>query len=113
MPDTFHSQQTGASAVHPSAFIQSTDPGAIGANKMWINTTTTASVWNRRNSTNTGWTVVGSAMTTLGDLEYAASGGGRTRLPAGAEGQTLTISSGVPAWGASSGAALYLARTMY
>jgi hypothetical protein len=113
MPDTFHSQQTGASAVHPSAFIQSTDPGAVGANKFWVNTTTAAGVLNRRNSTNTAWVTVGNGMTTLGDLEYGGASGNRTRLPIGAEGQSLTVSLGVPVWGSSSGAALYLARTMY
>lgn len=113
MADVEHSNLTGATAIHPAAYIQSSDPGAVGANKLWIDTTTTASVWKRRNSINTAWTVVNQAMTTIGDLEYAGVSGARTQLPIGSEGQSLTVSLGVPVWGSSSGAALYLARTMY
>jgi hypothetical protein len=113
MPDTFHSQQTGASAVHPASFTQSSDPGAVGANKLWIDTTTSARVLKQRNTANTAWVTVQNALTTLGDIEYATTAGARTKLPIGAEGQSLTVSLGVPVWGSSSGAAIYLARTMY
>lgn len=113
MPETFHSQQTGASAVHPAAFVASVDPGAVGANKFWIDTTLSAYRIKIRNSANTAWVVVQNPVTTLGDLVYGGTSGNLTRLPIGSEGQSLTVSLGVPAWGSSSGAAMYLARTSY
>jgi hypothetical protein len=42
-----------------------------------------------------------SPMTTTGDMTYEAAGGIATRLPIGSTGQVLTVSGGIPAWGAA------------
>jgi hypothetical protein len=42
-----------------------------------------------------------SPMTTTGDMTYEAAGGIATRLPIGTSGQVLTVSGGIPAWGAA------------
>lgn len=109
MADVEHSNLTGATAIHPAAYIQSSDPGAVGANKLWIDTTTTASVWKRRNSINTAWTVVGSALTALGAIEYGGTSGARTQLTIGAEGSQLVVDGGIPSWGSGIAPNLFLA----
>lgn len=113
MAEVQHSNLTGSAAIHPAAYVSSSDPGAVGANKLWIDTTLTAYRIKIRNSTNTAWTTVQNPVTTLGDLIYGSTNGNLARLPIGSEGQALTISAGVPAWGSTSGAALYLARTCF
>lgn len=40
---------------------------------------------------------------TTGDILYASASNTLSKLPIGSNGQVLTISSGIPAWGASSG----------
>jgi hypothetical protein len=50
--------------------------------------------------------------TTLGDIEYrSATANTNTRLPIGTNGQYLTVSSGVPAWGAISAGGMTLLST--
>jgi hypothetical protein len=69
MPGTNHNNLTGAAAIHPSAYIQTSDPGAVGANKSWYDSTTTPYVHNVRNPTNTGWVTVGlSTLATQSDV---------------------------------------------
>lgn len=50
-----HKDITGSDAFHPFAFIGSSDPGAIGADKGWIDTTSTPAILKYRNAANTGW----------------------------------------------------------
>jgi hypothetical protein len=52
----YHSQLTGATAIHPIMYIQTSDPGAVGAGKWWLDTTYGA-VFKVRDSGNTGWDV--------------------------------------------------------
>ena len=44
-----------------------------------------------------------SPMTTSGDIVYGGASGTGTRLPKGADGQALVLSSGIPAWSTISG----------
>lgn len=46
---------------------------------------------------------VRNPMTTAGDMIYRGSGGAPNRLPVGSEGDVLTVSGGMPVWGAVSG----------
>lgn len=67
MPDIIHKNFTGAEAVHPAAYVQSSDPGTVGANKFWIDTTTGPPyVLNLRNPTNTAWVQFGATGLTGG-----------------------------------------------
>lgn len=52
-----HADLTGADAVHQAAFVSNTDPGAVGANKFWIDTSagTGAYVLKVRNAANDAW----------------------------------------------------------
>lgn len=74
-----HKNQTGAEAIHQSAYVQSSDPGAVGALKAWIDTTTDPALHKVRNATNDGWIQVGVAtgsgtdhgsLTGLGDDDH-------------------------------------------
>lgn len=58
---TFHSALTGAAAYHPIYYAQNGDPGAVGAGKLWLDTTNGAdiesgAVLKERNGANSGWT---------------------------------------------------------
>lgn len=58
MVNVLHKNLTGADAVHPFGFVQSTDPGAVGANLCWIDTSVGPPyVLRLRNVSNTGWLV--------------------------------------------------------
>lgn len=67
MANVTHSNLTGAIAIHPAAYIQSSDPGAVGAGKLWIDTSTGAGTVvspypiKKRNSGNSAWEYVGGA----------------------------------------------------
>lgn len=52
MPD--HKDLTAASG-HVIGYVQTTDPGAIGAGKAWIDTSSGSYVLKIRNATNAGW----------------------------------------------------------
>lgn len=54
-----HENLSGEAAIHQSAYVQSADPGAVGAFKDWYDTTNTPAVHKVRNSANTGWLTVG------------------------------------------------------
>src|SRR6516225_8964122 len=61
MPTTIHSNLVAPDAIHQAAFAQTSDPGAVGAHKFWVNTTGTAPyTLRKRNAANTGWDVIGS-----------------------------------------------------
>jgi hypothetical protein len=53
---TFHSDLTGDTAIHQIMYVQSSDPGAVGAYKMWLDTTYGA-VLKERNAGDSAWTV--------------------------------------------------------
>src|SRR5689334_3748933 len=55
-----HKDLTGDDAIHPAAYVQSSDPGAVGAKKLWIDTTS-GYVVKKRKDDDSGWD-------TLGDL---------------------------------------------
>jgi hypothetical protein len=50
-----HKNLLGAEAVHPFAIIASSDPGAIGAGKAWLDTSTTPHTLKYRNAGDSGW----------------------------------------------------------
>lgn len=74
MPDVLHSNFTGADAVHPAAYVSGSDPGAVGPNKFWVDTSVgTPYQLRKRNPANTNWDAIGSVgisdpTTTRGDL---------------------------------------------
>lgn len=47
--------------VHVPGFVQGSDPGAVGAGKLWTDTSGGTGFWvtKMRNITNTGWEVIG------------------------------------------------------
>lgn len=53
----------GAECAHPPGFVQATDPGAVGAHKVWVDTSTTPYTWKIRNADDTDWaTIAGPAV---------------------------------------------------
>ncbi len=56
MPD--HKDIVGEDAVHPNAFYQDADPGAVGAGKFWWDTTADPPTYYRRNDADTNWDVI-------------------------------------------------------
>lgn len=66
-----HKNITGDDAVHPSAYVASSDPGAVGAGKHWIDTTGGTGAWVHkvRDAANTGWETI------------SGGGGGGSGLP--------------------------------
>lgn len=50
-------------SVHRGGYVASSDPGAVGANRFWTDTTTTPHVLYVRNAGNTAWVRVGEILT--------------------------------------------------
>lgn len=50
-----------ATEIHKGAYVQSGDPGAVGAGKLWVDTNTTPPKLKKRNSGNTDWDLVAVA----------------------------------------------------
>ena len=75
-----HKNLTGETATHPFAYKQSADPGAVGAGKGWIDTTSGPPYQLKvRNSGDTAWETVGSVTvaaseTVAGIAEIATQG---------------------------------------
>lgn len=106
-----HKNLTGDEAIHPSAYIQSADPGAVGADKQWVDTTSGSSLasgWllKFRNAGNAAWTtaldllttlasyVTKATLTTKGDLYVATASATVTRLGVGTNDYRLVADSG-------------------
>jgi hypothetical protein len=106
MAGTPHNNLTGAAAVHPSAYIQSTDPGAVGANKSWYDSATSPYTHKVRNATNTAWVAVGISASSLDGLSDVV-------ITSPLSGQSLVYNSAISQWvnRRSPGEALYLAAT--
>lgn len=94
-----HSQ---SASIHKGAYIQSSDPGAVGAKVLWIDTTS-GYVLKKRNDADDGWDTIdlgsgsGIAETLLdakGDLVVASAADTAARLAVGTDGQVLTADSG-------------------
>lgn len=62
-----HETLTGTAIHEAFHYIQATDPGAVGASKYWLDTTTEPYVLKRRNAGNSDWVTVGSAGSFLND----------------------------------------------
>lgn len=78
MADIIHKNLTGADAVHPAAYVATSDPGAVGAHKFWVDTTTGPPYQlKKRNSANSAWENVGSTATVSGEItaqDFKATG---------------------------------------
>jgi hypothetical protein len=66
-----HSGMTSSTgAIHPAAYVQSTDPGAVGADKQWVDISTGAGTVaspypvKKRNTANTAWEYIGTCAVT-------------------------------------------------
>jgi hypothetical protein len=105
MPTTPHASLTQATgAIHPAAYVQSSDPGAVGAHKLWIDTTGSAPYQlKKRNAGDSGWDNVGvvtsltDPTTTRGDL-IARGTSTLDRLAVGAVNTLLGSNGTDPAW---------------
>lgn len=66
MPIALHADSPG---IHKGAYVQATDPGAVGADKLWVDTSTAAPyLLKRRNAANSGWDAVGLRAVTSADI---------------------------------------------
>jgi hypothetical protein len=56
MSNPFHKDLSG-DELHVPGYIQSSDPGAVGSGKMWIDTSAGTGLWviKIRNNSNTAW----------------------------------------------------------
>lgn len=90
----------GEQAAHPIGYVQADDPGAVGAHKMWIDTSTAAPYQlKKRNAANSGWDAVG----TTADPEDGEDGADGAQGfpgapgPKGADGATWHDGAALPA----------------
>lgn len=75
-------EHANVNSIHKFAYVQSNDPGAIGAKKGWVDTSVSPYILKVRNNDNTGWDEVGSNLapdsggdlTTLSDYDGTLSG---------------------------------------
>lgn len=58
-----HKDITGDEAIHPAAYVQSSDPGAVGAYRLWIDTSVTPAISKYRNAGDTDWVTFGGSGT--------------------------------------------------
>lgn len=69
-----HHELTSPNAIHPAAFVGTTDPSLdpnnfVTANKLWIDTTAGIYTWKIRNVTNTAWiTVTGGGTSSVAQV---------------------------------------------
>jgi len=56
-------QHVDLTSIHRFAFVSSSDPGAVGVYKAWVDSTTTPHVLKLRNSDNNGWILIGEVIT--------------------------------------------------
>ena len=98
----------GATADAYETTLTVTDPTADrtitlpDATTTLVGTDTTQTLTNKTLTSPALTTPTISTLTTSGDLLYGTGSGAITRLGIGSEGQTLVVTSGVPAWGAAS-----------
>lgn len=105
MAGTDHNNLTGAIAIHPAAYVQTSDPGAVGAYKFWVDTSTAAPYQlKQRNAANSAWVNIGvrdslaDPTTTRGDILRRDSSV-LTRLAIGTAGTFLGSNGTDPSWG--------------
>lgn len=55
MPEIQHEDLT---SIHPAGYVQSGDPGAVGANKVWFDTSTSPYLIKVRNALDSGWVTI-------------------------------------------------------
>lgn len=77
---TKHSSLVGASAIHPAWYYQDTDPGAVGAGKLWCRWDGSAGAPTRlriyqRDSANTGWIVIWDSVAPNGSVPLGGATG--------------------------------------
>jgi hypothetical protein len=65
-----HKNLTGDEAIHPATYVQTSDPGAVGDDKLWIDKTTGTTLVNGwllkiRASSNSAWTTILDLATAL------------------------------------------------
>ena len=99
MTGTNHNDLIEPQAVHPAAYVSSSDPGAVGAHKFWVDTSQTNGtvgspfILRKRNASNTSWDVVGGG----GGLKQAVVAASTANVSLASPGATLdgvTLTSG-------------------
>jgi hypothetical protein len=80
-----HKDLTGDEAIHEIMYVQSGDPGAVGAGKFWLDTTggatlTAGAILKQRDAPDTGWTTRADVKTAL-DLKAALASPALTGTP--------------------------------
>lgn len=72
MVDLFHPNLVAPVAIHPASFVQTTDPGPAGPDKLWLDTSlgTSSQLWilKKRNAANTGWDTLTPQPSAVGQI---------------------------------------------
>lgn len=66
MTTVLHSSLTGTELHESFHYVQTSDPGAVGAGKYWLDTTTSPYVLKRRNAGDSAWVTVGASSGAIG-----------------------------------------------
>lgn len=56
-------EHENVTSIHRFAYVSNSDPGAVGANKGWVDTNNTPYTFKIRNVSNTGWVQIGEILT--------------------------------------------------
>jgi hypothetical protein len=86
-----HREMTGDEAIHPAAYVQDADPGSVGEDRMWIDTTGSTYVIKVRNVTNDGWTTIYDSGASGGSAVVLAPAADQMIQPTGAAVKPLII----------------------
>lgn len=102
MANNTHSALTGAE-LHVPGYVQASDPGAVGAGKLWIDTALGTGKWalKLRNAANSGWEQDGSADLNGGTIDATVIGG---TSPAAGSFTALAASTGLTVAAGTGGA---------
>lgn len=70
-----HRNLSGADAVHPAWYVSASDPGAVGADKGWVDTSAGPPYQlKKRNTGNTAWEAIGFSAGEISAQDFAATG---------------------------------------
>jgi hypothetical protein len=80
MSDTYHKDLVDAN-LHKPGYVQSDDPGAVGAGILWIDTSESVWIAKIRNAADDGWETIGLGVVGLGTADQVLTSNGAGAAP--------------------------------